>query len=142
MDDDILARVSRATAAKDRADLMWRAAIKQAVEDGESLRSVGRAANVTHVRVLQITRDDQPKPDPAYARAHNAVRKARGAASECSRCGTTDPDKIYEWANLTGNYADVMDYERMCRSCHRQYDKSRRVFEITRQGVPSPRSAP
>jgi hypothetical protein len=31
-----------------------------------------------------------------------------------------------EWANLTGNYADIDDYERMCVLCHRNFDAARR----------------
>jgi hypothetical protein len=27
---------------------------------------------------------------------------------------------------LTGNYADISDYARMCTSCHRSYDADRR----------------
>ena len=50
---------------------------------------------------------------------------------QCERCGTTDPTKRYEWANLTGHYEDVADYERMCKSCHERYDRARQPpFEI------------
>ena len=124
--DDSLARVKRATDARAKAEFAWREAIRTAHAAGESLRVIGRAAGVTHVRVLHIIKGDPPV-DPAYARQHNAVRKARGAPQECAHCGTTDPDKIYEWANLTGDYENVDDYERMCRSCHRAYDKGRRT---------------
>lgn len=61
-----------------------------------------------------------------YTALHYRVRDARGAPSACERCGTDDPNTRYEWANLTGNYADVADYERMCCRCHRRYDASRR----------------
>ena len=40
----------------------------------------------------------------------------------CEECGTTDKDKTYDWANLTGNYSDPKDYKRMCRSCHCKHD--------------------
>ena len=126
MADNTLARVKRAAENRRRMDVQWRNAIKQAVDAGCSLREVGRAAGVTHVRVLHII-NGSPPADPVYHKAHRAVEKARGAAKECSRCGPTDPDKFYEWANLTGNYADVTDYERMCRTCHRRYDKERRL---------------
>lgn len=60
-----------------------------------------------------------------YAALHYRVEAQRGKPSECSICGRTDTGTLYEWANLTGNYQDVADYARMCRNCHRQYDKNR-----------------
>jgi len=41
---------------------------------------------------------------------------------KCEECGTADPRRSYDWANLTGNFADVMDYRRLCRSCHWKLD--------------------
>lgn len=61
-----------------------------------------------------------------YQACHLRVEARRGKPSRCERCGATDPGLTYEWANLTGNYADPDDYERMCRSCHRRYDNARR----------------
>lgn len=61
-----------------------------------------------------------------YAALHYRVEAARGKPKECGRCGCTDEAMRYEWANLTGNYADVDDYERMCVFCHRQLDAGRR----------------
>jgi hypothetical protein len=60
-----------------------------------------------------------------YGAFHKRVKAARGAPSACEQCGTSDPSKTYDWANLTGNYQDVNDYARMCRSCHRGYDIGR-----------------
>jgi len=61
-----------------------------------------------------------------YAAFHKRVEAEFGKPSRCARCGTDDPSKTYDWANLTGNYHDIADYERMCRSCHRRYDNARR----------------
>lgn len=61
-----------------------------------------------------------------YQAFHKRVEVARGTPQVCMRCGTTRADATYEWANLSGNYADVGDYQRMCRSCHRRYDNARR----------------
>lgn len=61
-----------------------------------------------------------------YQALHLRVEAARGKPCYCRECGTTDPAKRYEWANLTGDYADVADYARMCVSCHRYYDAARR----------------
>ena len=59
-----------------------------------------------------------------YRSLHNRVDKARGTPRKCESCGTTK-SKMYDWANLTGQYTDVNDYQRMCRKCHMKYDKER-----------------
>jgi len=61
-----------------------------------------------------------------YAALHKRVEVARGTPAVCERCGASGPGRSYDWANLTGRYDDVTDYERMCRSCHRRYDAHRR----------------
>lgn len=62
-----------------------------------------------------------------YQALHVRVDAARGKLALCTRCGSAgDPLKIYEWANLTGRYTDIHDFERMCRDCHRRYDNARR----------------
>lgn len=61
-----------------------------------------------------------------YQACHLRVEQRRGKPMRCGPCGTTDPSLTYDWANLTGNYPDPDDYERMCRSCHRRYDSARR----------------
>lgn len=60
-----------------------------------------------------------------YGSFHQRVKYARGKAKDygCAICGTRDKNKSYDWANLTGDYNNVMDYSPMCRSCHRKYDK-------------------
>lgn len=61
----------------------------------------------------------------SYSAFHFRVESIYGKPKKCSVCGTDDLSKSYDWANLTGKYEDVSDYKRMCRSCHRQYDKNR-----------------
>jgi hypothetical protein len=60
-----------------------------------------------------------------YARYHARVRSLRGSPHQCEVCGISDLEKFYDWANLTGHYEDPQDYKRMCKPCHRDYDKSR-----------------
>ncbi len=62
-----------------------------------------------------------------YFQHHLRVRKQRGTPQCCERCGTEDPSKRYDWANLSGKYEDINDYARLCRLCHRKYDQSRRT---------------
>jgi len=59
-----------------------------------------------------------------YAACHLRVVEQRGKPTECEWCG--DGASRMEWANLTGRYADVWDYARLCQPCHRTYDASRR----------------
>lgn len=56
---------------------------------------------------------------------HYRVIAARGRPARCERCGSTTAEQ-YDWANLTGAYGDVNDYERQCRPCHRAFDLQRR----------------
>lgn len=57
-----------------------------------------------------------------YDAMHKRVAVRRGQPSSCEICGTTDPERVYDWANLTGRFEDPDDYARMCRSCHRLHD--------------------
>jgi hypothetical protein len=59
-----------------------------------------------------------------YAAFHKRVEATRGFPDHC----VYDPTHSarYEWANLTGDYANVMDYEPMCATCHRRFDAARR----------------
>ncbi len=70
--------------------------------------------------------NDNWKGDEAtYSALHYRVESSRGKPNFCTACGAIDKSKIYEWCNLTGNYSNVNDYARMCRKCHRKYDKNR-----------------
>jgi hypothetical protein len=65
-------------------------------------------------------------PHREYMKDHYNVRKLRGSPHFCEICGEHNKNKWYDWANLTGKYDDPRDYRRMCRTCHRNYDKQRR----------------
>jgi hypothetical protein len=60
-----------------------------------------------------------------YVSKHARVYRLRGKADHCERCGSKGGSK-YEWANLTGDYGDIHDYEQMCPRCHRRYDNARK----------------
>lgn len=53
-----LRAVTRAVARRNKADADVTAAIRAAHEAGDSLRQIGRAAGLSHVRVLQILRGE------------------------------------------------------------------------------------
>ena len=61
-----------------------------------------------------------------YVGLHSRVYRARGTKKICEICKTSDKNKTYEWANLTGNYKDIYDYKRMCKKCHKKYDSKKR----------------
>jgi hypothetical protein len=60
-----------------------------------------------------------------YSSLHLRVQVARGRPSLCDHCRSTTA-KRYEWANVSGKYADLNDYIRLCKSCHVRFDNSRR----------------
>jgi len=66
-----------------------------------------------------------------YSALHLRVQTARGKASKCSDCGESDKNKRYNWANISGNYTDVMDYKELCVSCHNKMDN--KINNITKQ---------
>lgn len=61
---------------------------------------------------------------------HRRLYARFGKPCTCKMCGTEDPTKTYDYANLTGRYEDLDDYMPMCRSCHSRYDK--KVLNIKR----------
>lgn len=61
--------------------------------------------------------------DAGIPALHKRIKKLRGQPQLCEVCGRSGPGGYYEWANLTGNYRDMDDYRRMCKSCHFRYDE-------------------
>ena len=61
-----------------------------------------------------------------YQALHIRVYVARGRPFPCSSCGSADESRTFDWANLSGRFADPSDYAPMCRSCHRKYDNRRK----------------
>lgn len=75
-------------------------------------------------------------PDAGYEALHTRVEVKRGKPSICGHCGTEDPAVRYEWANMTGHYEDVEDFERLCVPCHRKFDAGRRRLTGKRTSPP------
>jgi len=61
-----------------------------------------------------------------YEAYHRRMRQCQ--PQKCEICGTTDPEKHYEWASMSKKYHDPDDYKRLCRSCHSKYDKMEKNF--------------
>lgn len=121
------------------------ALVRKLYGQGKTMREVAAEAGTT-VKVLQrlmprngIERRRSGKREQAgeandtwrgdqagYDAFHARVIAVRGRPMSCECCGTTDARKVYHWANLTGKYEDIDDYERMCAKCHMSYDALRR----------------
>jgi hypothetical protein len=67
-----------------------------------------------------------------YQALHLRVARIRGKPQRCEVCGSVDPKRAYDWANLSGRYADVQDYARMCRSCH--WKRDGKIANIRKDG--------
>ena len=86
-----------------------------------AMRKHGLIARNSAKRNQYGTSNANWKGDKAgYAALHR--RLYNNQPQKCEVCGTIDPDKRYEWANLTGDYTNPKDYSRMCGSCHKRYD--------------------
>lgn len=108
-----------------------------ASEIGHSQKVVWNVMRRHGIRARRAAKRDQRGPKngswkgsrASYAALHKRVEETRGRPALCNRCGASGPGRMYDWANLTGNYTDVSDFERMCRSCHRLYDLHHRSSE-------------
>ena len=59
-----------------------------------------------------------------YSALHIWIEHRLGKPKVCNKCGENNPDKRYEWSNISGEYKrDIKDWERLCAKCHRIYDR-------------------
>ena len=104
--------------------------IEIARKRGVSYRAVWQAMVRRGIPRRRKAKRDQRGPknhmwkgnEASYFSFHKRVRRLRGEPLHCEVCGTDNPDRTYEWANLTGRYEDPADYKRMCKSCHCKFD--------------------
>lgn len=83
--------------------------------------------------------------DASYQAFHVRVANRRGKPCYCACCDSTQPELCYDWANLTGDYANIFDYIRLCRVCHRDFDARRRTADhsaLTRGNIAVQESGP
>ncbi len=116
---------------------------------GESILMIAKIANYSPAAISARLRKAgvQMRPigvyrqtEASYSAYHHRVTAARGKPKACEDCGCTDPACRYEWANLTGNYADPNDYKRLCKPCHVLFDDiARKVSQTKRANVYSPK---
>ncbi len=60
---------------------------------------------------------------------HKRIERIKGKPKFCEFCKTNDKNKVYHWASLNHQYADINSYKRLCVSCHKKYDNLRRKNE-------------
>lgn len=76
-------------------------------------------------KINLLNRDDKHPfwkgENASYAAKHNWVRRRLGRPKKCEICGTTE-NRMYHWANLTGEYRNLNDYIRVCCPCHSKLD--------------------
>lgn len=133
MKDEVLERVRAARANQAATHAAFVASVRAAHAAGASLREIAAACEISHTQVRNIVHGLKtgtsgarfPGSDELYRRLHQRVARLRGRPQRCERCGREGPGTVYDWANLTGLYEDVDDYERMCRRCHKAYDRQR-----------------
>ena len=75
---------------------------------------------------VKLIADQNPNwkgDDVGYAAVHDWITRYHGQPAICDFCGTNDPSKRYEWANISGEYRrDRSDYHRLCKKCHNDFD--------------------
>lgn len=80
-----------------------------------------KSRGILHIVKSGIDNPQWKGNEASYAALHYRVSNQKGRPSKCEVCGTTDDNKTYDWA-CVGDYKNIDDYRRMCRSCHRQHD--------------------
>lgn len=99
-----------------------------------AMSRAAKARGFTHVTDCSCgwcARRGQRALNPTYRAIHARLDRERGKPSLCAHCGSTEA-KRYDWA-FTGDghldsqgqpYSDdLTQYVRLCRSCHRRFDK-------------------
>lgn len=110
---------------------MTRAEVQAEIGPGAKVENIMRRYGITPRPAVK--RDQRGErnhswrgSEAGYKALHLRVAAERGKPSKCRECGRSDSAVRYEWANLTGDYADIWDYARMCVPCHRLFDSVRR----------------
>lgn len=60
----------------------------------------------------------------SYIGVHARVKRVRGRATTCTKCGTSE-GRI-EWAQMSEDMTDLDGYDEMCVPCHRAHDAAKR----------------
>ncbi len=119
--------------------------VRALYESGLSMQEVADIEGVDGVTVGSfLERNDIKKRPPSgpdsgrwiedisYVGAHARVKRERGSATTCAKCGTNE-GRI-EWAHMSDDLAALEDFTEMCVPCHRAHDAAeRRRLKRTRR---------
>lgn len=65
-----------------------------------------------------------------YSGIHMWVKSKLSSPNVCQMCGSNDENKMYHWANISGEYKrNLKDWIRLCVPCHSKYDMSKRLLK-------------
>ena len=91
---------------------------------GESVRFISGH----HTRNGNMAEENHPQwqgDNISYYGVHRWVERRIGKPKKCEYCGLDDPNRRYEWANISGKYKrDLKDYKRLCVPCHKIFDEN------------------
>jgi len=109
---------------------------------------VGKVGNVVHRKSFIAWNKGQKVPQQSgtnhfawkgenvsYRNLHRWVERNLGRPLRCDSCGLSGKVKgfkrYYDWANISHKYfRELTDWKRMCKKCHRAYDKAHRFSLI------------
>ena len=90
-------------------------------EHSKKLMSVARLKNPT-----RLIREKNPRwkgGTVGYSGVHTWLIQNYGKADECEECGEKSTDKMFHWANVSGEYQrDRCDFKKMCVPCPKAFD--------------------
>lgn len=79
--------------------------------------------HVKHRPMKNINNPRWKGDNVGYLALHQWIKRCYGKPKKCEVCGTTDKNKRYEWANISGTYRrDINDFKRLCKECHETFD--------------------
>jgi len=64
----------------------------------------------------------------SYRGIHHWISRCLGKPKKCVNCKNTElSHRQYHWANISGKYKrEISDWQRMCASCHKYFDKKQK----------------
>lgn len=65
-----------------------------------------------------------------YDSIHDWVKRYKGNPKKCEHCLLNDLNRMYHWANISGEYKrNLDDWLRLCVPCHSKMDKGRNSMQ-------------
>lgn len=116
--------------------------VKELYERGLTQQEVAKELGITKKIVVNVFKRNNYQCRPAvkrnqfgennsswkgdkvtYEAFHKRVAVKRGKADRCTNINCDGKSKVFDWANISGDYNDINDYLMLCRTCHFKMDK-------------------